>query len=252
MTEPSEELRERAQRITDQINCHLEQEMVDLGVIRDEIIAPALAEKDAELAQVNAILPATFYAGLSVARRVEEMVRTWQNAIEANQRLENDLAERELERDRYKQKYAQYKNVWLERGFPESDAAPDVQKTVVGLNSRNLILEANLAATWKALECLTECAESCINPDFAEAKAHARHVLSSSSPGSAWLATAREVVELAESVAADNCVATRVDMIADALDAAFPELAPRRPGCGQCRPCRARALLARPEVQRLW
>ena len=177
-TEPREELREQAQRITDQINRHLEQEMVDLGVIRDEIIAPALAEKDAALAEA--------------------------------------------------------------------------QGACVDLNRRCRMLEADLAAMRGALERLTDCAVSGINPDLSQARDHATALLSSFSPGAAWLATAREVVELAESVAADNCVATRVDMIADALDAAFPELAPRRPGCGQCRPCRARALLARPEVQRLW
>jgi hypothetical protein len=57
------------------------------------------------------------------------------------------LAAVRQERDRLRQKYEQYRDVWLERGFPVKDGdTPDAESTVIGLNSRLLLAEARVAA----------------------------------------------------------------------------------------------------------
>lgn len=63
---------------------------------QDAALAEAELERDALKAtidEIHAIIPATFYAGLGVPTfRVEELVRVWRNAVEANKCLEADLA----------------------------------------------------------------------------------------------------------------------------------------------------------------
>ena len=63
------------------------------------------------------------------------------------QALRAQLAAVERDRDRAEQKFHQYRDVWLERGFPlDAGDKPDVMGTVVGLNTTNLMLTAQLAA----------------------------------------------------------------------------------------------------------
>ncbi len=54
---------------------------------------------------------------------------------------------------RAEQKCRQYRDVWLERGFPVTeDDRPDLEATVVALNTRNLLLAAKLRGAERALE----------------------------------------------------------------------------------------------------
>ena len=72
--------------------------------------------------------------------------------------LRTQLAEAQREVERLTQKYHQYRDIWLERGFLVKDEKPDLNSTVVGLNSKNLLLMDRCAQFEEALRRITlEC-----------------------------------------------------------------------------------------------
>ena len=128
------------------------------------LLAEARREQDdlkATIAEIHAAIPATFYAGLGVPTfRVEELVRTWRNAIEGNKRLEADLA--------------------AMRGALERIAAPMHTFYDLASEKRRSIAAAALASSSPgAAPVATQTAEAM--PE-------------------GWLATAREVVAKAQTI----------------------------------------------------
>lgn len=67
------------------------------------------------------------------------------------ERIEEAAALR-TEIGRWKQKYQQYADIWLMRGFPTKDDGPDLESTLVFLNSQNLLLTAEIERLREALD----------------------------------------------------------------------------------------------------
>ena len=237
--EPSAEAREQAERIVSQ----MEKANLPYGpcVPRDRhvlIIARALAEKDAALAHEH-------QDALAWAAKCGEA----DGEVTA---LRVELAEARRERDEARGYEAQ-KEAWDVRGFVDAlkgsgldaitheDGWALTTPTVLdGMKAQIAALQADLVVMRRTLVRLLgelSCCYACDGPDRDDEEL--RHnegcyvaAALASSPGAAWLATAREVVEALQKIiyASDQCYGHR--------------------DCGHSMEPwqRARALLARPEV----